>query len=153
MRKIVLPLLASLALASPALANETRVEARGGVIWSNGTSEDTWGAAVGYDFDLGQTAFAGVELSGDKIGADGTKVAFGASGRLGIKAGTGTALYGTGGYTTETCDACEGQWHLGAGVEQKISGPFYVKAEYRHHFKNDVVASSNTVLGGVGLKF
>ena len=35
MRKIVLPLLASLALASPALANETRVEARGGVIWSD----------------------------------------------------------------------------------------------------------------------
>ena len=137
MRKIVLPLLASLALASPALANETRVEARGGVIWSNGTSEDTWGGALGYDFDLGQTTFAGLELSGDKIGATGTKV----------------ALYGTGGYTTETCDACKGQWHLGAGVEQKLSGPFYVKAEYRHHFKNDVVADSDTLLGGVGVKF
>ena len=153
MRKIVLPLLASLALASPALANETRVEARGGVIWSNGTSEDTWGAALGYDFDLAPGTFAGLELSGDKIGTDGTKVAFGATGRLGIKAGMGTALYGAGGYTTETCDACEGQWNLGAGVEQKISGPFYVKAEYRHHFKNDVVNGSDTVLGGVGVKF
>ena len=85
MRKIVLPLLASLALASPALANETRVEARGGVIWSNGTSEDTWGGALGYDFDLGQTTFAGLALSGDKIGATGPKVALGAGGRLGVE--------------------------------------------------------------------
>ncbi len=88
-----------------------------------------------------------------KINAEGTKVAFGATGRLGVKAGTGTALYGAGGYTTEACDACEGQWHLGAGVEQKISGPFYVKAEYRHYFKNDVVTSGDAVVAGVGLKF
>lgn len=153
MRKIVLPLLASLALASPALANETRVEARGGVIWSNGTSEDIWGAALGYDFDLGSNAFAGAEVSVEEIGADGTKVALGTTGRLGIKAGEATRLYGAGGYTTETCDACEGQWHLGGGVEQKISGPFYVKAEYRHYFKNDVIADSDTLMGGVGLKF
>ena len=31
MRKVLLPLLASLAVASPAMANEARVEARGGV--------------------------------------------------------------------------------------------------------------------------
>ncbi len=153
MHKIVLPLLASLALASPALANETRVEARGGVIWSNGTSEDTWGGALGYDFDLGQTTFAGLELSGDKIGTDGTKVAFGATGRLGVKAGTGTRLFGAGGYTTEACDACEGQWHLGAGIEQNVSGPVYVKAEYRHFFKNDVIADGDALVAGVGVRF
>lgn len=153
MRKIVLPLLASLALASPALANETRVEARGGVIWTNGTSEETYGAAIGHDFDLGQTTFAGVELSGDKIDAAGTKVAFGATGRFGVKAGTGTKLYGAGGYTTEACDLCEGQWHLGAGLEQKISGPVYVKAEYRHFFENDLVASGDALVAGVGIKF
>ena len=153
MRKIVLPLLASLALASPALANETRVEARGGVIWSNGTHEDTYGAAVGYDFDLAPSTFAGVEVSADEIGADGAKTAFGATGRLGFKTIAGTALYGLGGYATETCDNCNGQWNLGAGVEQKISGPFYVKAEYRHQFKNDVVTSSDTLVGGVGIKF
>lgn len=153
MRKIVLPLLASLALATPAMANETRVEARGGVIWSNGTSEDTWGAALGYDFDLGQSTFAGLEVSGDKIGAAGTKVAFGATGRLGVKAGEGTRLYGAGGYTTETCDACEGQWHLGAGIEQKVSGPVYVKAEYRHYFENDVVTGGDALVAGVGVKF
>lgn len=153
MRKIILPLIASLALASPALANETRIEARGGVIWSNGTSEDTWGAALGYDFDLGQSTFAGLEVSGDKIGAEGTKVALGATGRLGVKAGEGTRLYGAGGYTTEACDACEGQWHLGAGVEQKISGPVYIKAEYRHFFENDIVTSGDALVAGVGVKF
>lgn len=153
MRKIILPLVASLALASPALANETRVEARGGVIWSNGTSEDTWGAAVGYDFDLGPATFAGLEVSGDKIGATGTKVAFGATGRLGVKAGMGTRLFGAGGYTTETCDACDGQWNLGGGIEQNIAGPVYVKAEYRHFFKNDVIAKSDTLTGGVGIRF
>ena len=36
MRKIILPLIASLAFATPALANDTRVEVRGGAIWSNG---------------------------------------------------------------------------------------------------------------------
>lgn len=80
MRKVLLPLLASLAIATPAMANEARIEARGGVIWANGTSEDVWGAAAGYDFDLGETAFAGVEVSGDKIGTSGTKVSWGFAG-------------------------------------------------------------------------
>lgn len=153
MRKIFLPLLASLALASPALANETRVEARGGVIWSNGSSEATYGAAVGYDFDIGANTFAGVEVSGDKIDAAGTKVAFGGTGRLGVRTGTGTSLYGAGGYTSEVCDGCEGQWHLGAGVEQKISGPVYLKAEYRHYFENDVILGADALVAGVGVKF
>lgn len=153
MKKFVLPILASLVVATPAFANETRVEARGGVIWSNGGSEDTWGAALGYDFDLGSTAFAGVEVSGDKIGTSGTKVAFGFTGRAGMKAGEGTRLFGAGGYTTEACDGCEGQWHLGAGLEQKVSGPVYVKVEYRHFFENDVITGSDAVVGGVGVRF
>jgi outer membrane immunogenic protein len=153
MRKFILPLLASLAVATPALANEARVEARGGVIWSNGSSEDTYGVAAGYDFDLGTSAFAGVEVSGDKIGATGTKVAYGVTGRLGIKAGEGTRLFGAGGYTTEACDLCEGQWNLGAGLEQKVSGPVYVKAEYRHYFENDFVVSGDALVAGVGVRF
>ncbi|MFM5924653.1 MAG: outer membrane protein [Novosphingobium sp.] len=153
MKKIILPILASLALATPAMANEARVEARGGVIWSNGSSEDTWGAAVGYDFDLGTSAFAGAEVSGDKIGTSGTKVAWGLTGRLGVKAGEGTRLFGAGGYTTEACDGCDGQWNLGAGVEQKVSGPVYVKAEYRHYFKNNIVTSADALVGGVGVRF
>jgi outer membrane immunogenic protein len=153
MKKIILPVLASLAFATPALANEGRIEARGGVIWSNGSSEDTWGIAAGYDFDLGETAFAGVEVSGDKIGTSGTKVAFGLNTRVGMKAGEGTRLFAAGGYTTEACDGCEGQWDLGAGLEQKVSGPVYVKVEYRHFFENDVILGSDAVVAGVGVRF
>jgi outer membrane immunogenic protein len=153
MRKFVLPLLASLALASPALANDTRVEVRGGAIWSNGTTEDTWGAAAGVDFDLAPRTFAGVEVSGDKIGQTGTKVAWGVTGRLGIKPAPGTRLYATGGYTTEPCAGCESSWHAGAGAEQNVAGPFYVKAEYRHYFVGNLVPDSDAVVGGVGMRF
>ena len=79
MRKILLTtaaaLGASLVMAAPAQANEARVEARGGVIWGVGDSEAIAGVAVGYDFDLGEAAFAGVEASGDKVLIDGTKLA------------------------------------------------------------------------------
>lgn len=153
MRKIILPLLASLAVATPAMANEARVEARGGVIWSDGTSEDTWGAAAGYDFDLGSSAFAGVEVSGDKIGTSGTKVAWGFTGRLGMKAGESTKLFAATGYTTKPCDLCEDSWHAGAGVEQGIGNMFYVKAEYRHHFVGNGIPDSDAVVGGVGVRF
>ena len=51
MKKFVLPLLASLAVATPALA-DTRAEVRGGAIWSAGDSETTYGAAIGFDGDL-----------------------------------------------------------------------------------------------------
>lgn len=153
MRKFVLPLIASLAIASPAMANETRVEVRGGVIWSNGSSEDTWGAAAGYDFDLGSSAFAGVELSGDKIGTSGTKVAWGFTGRLGAKLGDSTKLFAAGGYTTKPCDLCTDSVHAGTGVEQVISNNFYVKAEYRHHFTSGGAPDSDALVGGVGIKF
>ena len=75
MHKIVLPLLASLALASPALANETRVEARGGAVWNDSNTEALAGVAAGYDYDLGQAAF------GDVLGVG---VGAGAVGRRGV---------------------------------------------------------------------
>ena len=153
MRKVLLPLLASLAIATPAMANEARVEARGGVIWSNGSTQDTWGAAAGYDFDLGANTFAGVEVSGDKIGESGTKVAWGFTGRAGIKATPSTKLFVASGYTTKPCDLCEHSWHAGAGVEQGIGNNFYVKGEYRHYFVGNGVPDSNAVVGGVGVKF
>ncbi len=153
MRKFILPLIASLAVATPALADETRVEVRGGAIWSAGTTEDTWGAAAGFDTDLGPAGFAGFEVSGDKIGTSGTKVAWGLTGRAGIKAATGTKVFAAGGYTTEPCDLCEDSWHAGAGIEQKVSGPFYVKAEYRHYFVGNAVPDSDALVAGVGIKF
>lgn len=152
MRKFILPLIASLAVATPALA-DTRAEVRGGAIWSNGTTEDTYGAAIGFDGDLGPTGFYGIELSGDKIADTGTKVAWGLSGRVGIKAAPGTRVFAAAGYTTEPCDLCEDSYHAGAGVEQSIGGPLYVKAEYRHYFTGNAVPDSDAVVAGVGIRF
>lgn len=153
MRKFILPLLASLAIASPAMANEGRIEARGGVIWSGGDSEDTWGMAAGYDFDLGETAFAGAEVSGDKIGTSGTKVSWGLTGRLGAKIGAAGKLYGNAGYSTETCTGCPDAWHAGAGYQHGLGKNLYLKAEYRHFFVNSGFDDADAVVAGVGVKF
>lgn len=158
MRKFVLPLLASLAMAplaiaTPALANEARVEARGGVTWLPGDSEATTGVAAGYDFDLGPGLFTGMEVSADKVLTGGTKTAFGFSGRAGANV-VGNKVYAVGGYTTEYCDGCSGAWHLGAGVEHNFAGPIYGKVEYRHLFSDaGSAANSDNLMAGVGIKF
>jgi hypothetical protein len=155
MRFVALSLaaLASVAAATPALANETRVEARGGVYWQNGYTQDAYGVAAGYDFDLGDKAFTGMEISADKIADTGTKVAFGFTGRAGAKVGTGGKLYAAGGYTTEPCNACDGSWHAGAGYQQDINQSVYGKVEYRHFFTDNNRPDANAVMVGVGMKF
>lgn len=155
MRKVLLAMGAigaSLAVAAPAQANEARVEARGGVIWGYGDSEAIAGIAAGYDFDLGSSAFAGVEASGDKILIDGTKVAFGVGARVGVKAGEATKIYANGGYTTEVADGADDTWHLGAGIQHKLGSQFYIKAEYRHFFVENW-DDADAVVGGVGVTF
>jgi len=155
MRKFVLPLLAAAATlgaaATPALANETRVEARGGVYWLPGTSKGVAGIAGGYDFDLGPAAFSGVEISGDKILTSNTKVAWGFTGRLGAKL-AGSKVFAAGGYTTEPCDACKGSWHAGVGGEVPLGTMLYGKAEYRHYFTSNA-ADSDALMAGLGIKF
>lgn len=154
MRKFVLPLLAAAAFgaaATPALANETRVETRGGVYWLPGASKGVAGVAAGYDFDLGPTAFSGVEVSGDKILTSNTKVAWGFTGRLGAKL-AGSKVFAAGGYTTEPCDLCQGSWHAGVGGEVPLAPMFYAKAEYRHYFTSNA-QDSDALVAGVGIKF
>jgi hypothetical protein len=137
---------AALVAATPAAANEARAEVRGGVAWASGAEEAVAGVALGYDFDLGTSTFAGVEASADKVLADGANVLFGTSVRAGAKVGAGK-LYAIGGFSfTEHDDA----WHLGAGYEHKVGSNLYVKGEYRRYF--DVV-DVNTALFGVGVNF
>jgi len=155
MRNFTLPLLAAAAVlgaaATPALANETRAEARAGVEWLPGTSKGTAGAALGYDFDLGPAAFTGVEVSADKVLASGYKTEFGFQGRAGAKV-AGSKLYGIAGYTTEPCSNCRGSWDAGAGAQVPLVGPVYGKVEYKHLF-TDKNADRDTLIGGVGIKF
>jgi hypothetical protein len=152
MRKFLLPLAASMAVATPALAYEARLEARGGVFWTDGYTQGTAGIAAGYDLDLGSQGFVGAEVSGDKVLDDGTKVAFGFTGRAGAKIGAGK-LYADGGYTTEPCDLCDGSWHLGAGYEHGFGNRLYGKVAYRHYFVNNNQPDSNAVVAGLGVRF
>ncbi len=155
MKKLILALAATAAFASPAMANEARVEARGGVMWfgNGGGSEDVWGMAAGYDFDLGEKAFAGVEVSGDIIGATGSKVAFGATGRLGAKLGDNTKLFVDGGYTSETCTGCVDAVHAGVGAEVGFGKNLYGKLGYRHFFTSQGAPDSDSVVAGIGIRF
>ncbi len=154
MRTVLFSLAAAAAVvATPALANEARVEARAGVIWGSGDSEAIVGAAVGYDFDLGSKAFAGVEVSGDKIlDSAANRVAFGFTGRLGAKVSPEDKLFLAGGYTTKPCRFCTDSEHLGAGWEHKF-GPIYGKVEYRHYFTNQGLPDTDAVVGGIGVNF
>jgi hypothetical protein len=152
MRKIIIALVASAALATPALANEARVEARGGVIWGPGNTEATAGVAAGYDFDLGSSAFAGLEVSADKILTSGTHVAVGFTGRAGAKLGAGK-LFAAGGHTTSFASGADSQWHAGAGYEHGFGNNFYGKVEYRHFFKRGFTTNADAVSAGLGMKF
>lgn len=153
MRKVLLPLVASLAIATPALANEGRVEARGGVIWDQGQSEAIAGVAAGYDYDLGTSAFAGPEISADKILTDNQRVTFGIGGRAGIKAGEAGKLYAVGSYQTKFCASCEHSWTAGAGYQHSFGDKFYGKVEYRHYFVGDHISDPDAVTAGLGVKF
>ena len=153
MHKVLLPLAASLAMATPAMAGEARVEARGGVYWEPGNTEATAGVAAGYDFDLGPSAFAGGEVSGDKILDTGTKVAFGFTGRLGFKPGPDGKLFVAGGHTTKPCELCVSSEHIGAGYEHKLGSALYGKVEYRHFLTHNGAPNANAVSAGIGLKF
>lgn len=147
MRKFAIVLVAASAMAAvPAQANETRLEARGGVAWANGAEEAIAGVAGGYDFDLGESAFIGLEGSADKILVDGTDIVFGTTARVGAKLGKGK-LFATGGYSFNDGDA----WHAGAGYEHLVSDSVYVKVAYRHFF--DSFVDVNSAVAGVGMKF
>lgn len=155
MRKVLFPVLASLAAlsaATPALANEARVEARGGIVWGYDESEATAGVAAGYDFDLGNVAFAGVEVSGDKILTEGTKVSFGVSGRVGGKIGEDGKLYVAGGWQSEPISDTIDLWSIGAGYQHNIGQKLYGKVEYRHYF-GDYDFDADSVMVGLGARF
>jgi outer membrane immunogenic protein len=149
MKNIALLAAASVALIStPALAaGEGRVEARGGIAWAGGNSEAIAGIAGGYDFDLGDKAFAGVEVSADKLLTGGTDVLFGVGGRIGAKVGDNGKLYFNAGYSFGDGDAA----HIGAGYQHKFGSKFYGKVEYRRYLNNGT--DINVAGVGVGLAF
>ena len=142
--------LLSAVVATPSFAaegGEGRIEARGGIAWAGGSEEAVAGVAAGYDFDLGSSAFAGVEASADKILVGGTNVVFGLTGRLGAKMGEEGKLYATAGYSFNDGDAA----HIGAGYQHKFGTNLYGKVEYRRFLLNGT--DINTAVAGLGFAF
>ena len=152
MRLVALSLAAAL-VATPALANEVRVEARGGVVWTQGESEAIAGVAAGYDFDLGEHAFVGAEVSADKILTDNTRISAGFGGRLGVKVSEAGKLYIASSYQTKPCRFCEESITAGAGYQHAFAGNVYSKVEYRHFFVGNSVSDYDAVVAGLGMKF
>jgi len=152
MRKVLLPLLASLAVASPAFAHETRVEARGGVIWNDGEEEAIAGVAAGYDVDVGN-AFLGAEVSADKILTSNTRVSFGAGARAGARISDVGKLYATGGWASKNCRYCDDSLYAGAGYQHNFGSKLYGKVEYRHYFYDNGVSDPDAVTAGLGVRF
>lgn len=149
MRSVLISLAAAATLvATPALAGESRVEARTGINWGEGigASFASAGVAVGHDVEIG-SGFAGVEVSADKLLVQDTNVGFGLALRLGTSVAEAGRIYAIGGYETTFEDNID-DWNVGAGYQHSF-GKVYVKAEYRRHIDSD----ANSVLTGIGIKF
>ncbi|WP_310497560.1 outer membrane beta-barrel protein [Sandarakinorhabdus sp.] len=143
--------LMALTASTAQAAGEARAEVRGGLAWFNGLgasgSEAVLGVAVGYDFDISDSAFIGVEGSADKVLVSGSDILWGVGGRVGAKLGDATRLYAAGGLGFGGGDTAP---YLGVGAQQKFGGSFYGKLEYRRYF--DIV-DINTLAVGVGMTF
>lgn len=150
---VSLAAVAAVAAATPALANEARVEARGGVIWDGSDSEATAGVAAGYDYDLGDKLFVGVQGSADKILTDNTRVSFGVGGRVGVKVLPTTKAYALADWQSKNCKFCNSAVGVGGGVQQDIGSRYYVKAEYQHLLVGDHTTDADRGLVGLGVKF
>lgn len=152
-QKTTMVALALAAFAVPATAQaengEGRVEARGGIAWASGGEEAVAGIAAGYDFDLGDSAFAGVEASADKVLVNGANVVLGATGRLGLKVGEEGKLFVAAGGSFNV-DFFGEVFHAGAGYQHKLGKNVYGKVEYRRYFE---VIDVNTATAGVGITF
>jgi outer membrane immunogenic protein len=147
LKKFIILASAVAALAStPAMAaGEGRIEGRAAIGWAAGSEDFFAGVAAGYDFDLGETVFAGPEVSYDTNfdGADLVNV----GGRLGVKLGEQGKLYVAGAY--EINDAEE--FNAAVGYQHSFTDKVYGKVEYRRYFFNGTDLNAAGV--GIGVKF
>lgn len=144
---------AAAAVATPAMANEARIEARTGVIWDSNNSDAIAGVAAGYDYDLGDKAFIGVQGSADKVLTDDTRVSWGVGGRAGFKLTPATKAYATANWQSKPCRYCNSAVGVGGGVQQSLGSRYFVKAEYQHQLVGDNTPDADVGLVGVGVKF
>lgn len=153
MRLMVLGLAAALAAATPALADETRIELHGGGSWVSQHPNFDIGAGIGRDFTLAPATFVGVEASLDKILGSNAVTMLGLEGRAGLNVPVVGKLYAVSGYNTKPYSGTKGEWNLGLGVQKSIEPGAYIKLEYRHYFANDTMLAREGLLAGIGGTF
>ena len=144
MNRILIAAVLAASAATPALAQETaevpanaftgfRVGGEIGVADEDifGTEAFTYGAEVGYDFDLGG-AVAGVSAGIQDSDDTGRELSIG--GRLGAKVTSNALVYGTAAYSNlKAFDGLKLDGvRFGVGVEVVPTEHFFVKAEQRY---------------------
>lgn len=159
MKSLVMAAVAALAfIATPAVANEftgVRAEVTAGLDdVTNGVdpTEVTYGAGVGVDAELYKNVIVGVEATIDNV-FDRRNI--GAGARLGYVVSNKVMVYGKVGYANwkQTTTAELEGLRLGGGVEVKVAGPVYAKAEYRYTDFNRGNVGQHGGLVGVGVRF
>ena len=145
----------ALALATPAHADENRVEVHTTGNFYGGDYQQSIGIAAGHDFTLAPGFFAGPEVSVDKLLAANTLTSFGVSGRAGADLGSAGKLYAVGGWATTPYHGGNSDWNVGAGYSHALSVGTYGKIEYRHYTSsaNGATPSRDALTVGVGAHF
>jgi outer membrane immunogenic protein len=181
---VVLSSFVAIAVATPAAAEGLRAEIHGG--WDHSSSADVdddgivYGIGLGYDMNVGQNAFVGVDFSLDDstakecetsviVASDELCVKAGRDLAAGIRAGVNLSergkLYALGAYTNArvkltysdtTGTVSEGEnldgFRIGAGYEHLMSDNVYGKVEYRYsNYEADF--ERHQLLLGVGINF
>jgi outer membrane immunogenic protein len=163
MRKYALLAVCAAFFAAPAFAaGEARVEVQLGYDSIDGESGVTYGSVLGYDMDLGPSAFAGVEVGLANSTADGGGInatrELSAGARLGINVGERGRLYGLVGYSNQRFNAPGfGSANLdgirvGAGYQLDISNNLYGKVEYRYT-NYELGVDRHSAIAGLGVTF
>jgi outer membrane immunogenic protein len=147
-------------VATPAMANDfagPRIEVTAGADdVKNGvdTTDITYGAALGYDFQFGKLV-AGVDATAANVF---DKADLGVGARLGYVLNENVLAFTRVGYTNLERPAIRGRalelegLTLGGGLEVNVAGPVYGKIEYRYT-DFDAGVGRHGGLVGVGVRF
>lgn len=134
-------------IATPASADETRVEVRGGIVWCCGVSDETIGVALGHDFTASNDLFIGVEAVAD-TNFDFVDPTIGVNARLGTMMSENSKLFVTAGYAYETGIDYD-DILIGAGYQHNFGTNALLSVQYQRYIDLDI----NRASVGIGYRF
>lgn len=148
--KLLATILVGSTIASPAYADEAHIELTIGVIDEGAEKEAVLAFAAGYDWDLSEKVYVGVEGSLEKVLADDTDLGVSVSGRLGLHATDTTKTNLTGGFVFEKG---EDRPFIGAGIEQEVNENGLYVVVFYHHLFGDEHHDADVLALGLGWEF